>query len=203
MVHDDNACHCPCESSGRSSVTGSPTASVDSWNDTGKLTHQDSLLGVPLWHHGLRIQHCHCSGSGQCHGMGLIPGPKTSTCCRLGQKNPKASFSLEAHGCDASCQGSHLGIMRILLLGGPGQSSRAPLWLGLVWSEGLAEPGESRAGEAGRLLGRGASGLCPGAPTLLTPGLGCPKSSSGHSAFPRTSSSHCTVLCYFELGCWP
>ena len=34
--------------------------------------------GVSLWLNGLRIQHCHCCGSGYSCGMGSIPGPGTS-----------------------------------------------------------------------------------------------------------------------------
>ena len=50
------------------------------------------LLGVPLWCSGLRIGHCHCSGSGLCCGSGLIPGPGTSTCPgRHRQKKKKRS----------------------------------------------------------------------------------------------------------------
>ena len=29
-----------------------------------------STFGVPLWYSGLRIRHCHCSGSGCCYGTG-------------------------------------------------------------------------------------------------------------------------------------
>ena len=32
--------------------------------------------GVPLWLSGLGIQCCHCSGSGYCSSIGLIPGPR-------------------------------------------------------------------------------------------------------------------------------
>ena len=42
--------------------------------------------GVPLWHSRLRIQHCHCSNSGHCCGMGLLPGMETSPCHGCGQK---------------------------------------------------------------------------------------------------------------------
>ena len=38
----------------------------------------------------LRIQHCHCQGSGCCYGMGLILGPETSPCHSQGEKNQKA-----------------------------------------------------------------------------------------------------------------
>ena len=37
-----------------------------------------SDAGVLLQCSGLRIQHCHRSGLGQCCGIGLIPGPGTS-----------------------------------------------------------------------------------------------------------------------------
>ena len=37
----------------------------------------------------LRIQHCHCSGLGYCCGIGLIPGPGTSTFCGHGWKKKK------------------------------------------------------------------------------------------------------------------
>ena len=46
---------------------------------------KNSVVGVPLWHSGLRIQGYQCSGLGHCCGAGLIPGP-ISTCCRHGQK---------------------------------------------------------------------------------------------------------------------
>ena len=42
--------------------------------------------GVPWWLSMLRIQHCHCCGSGSCSGSGSIPGQGTSTCCRCSQK---------------------------------------------------------------------------------------------------------------------
>ena len=45
--------------------------------------------GVPLWCSWLRIQCCHCSGSGHCCGTGVILGPGTFMCCRLGQKTQK------------------------------------------------------------------------------------------------------------------
>ena len=34
---------------------------------------------------GLRIWHCHCSGLGCCYGLGSVPGPRTSMCCRHGK----------------------------------------------------------------------------------------------------------------------
>ena len=40
-------------------------------------------LEVPWWYSSLRIQACHCCG------LGLIPGPRTSSCCRCGQKKKK------------------------------------------------------------------------------------------------------------------
>ena len=43
-------------------------------------------MGVPLWCMGLKIQHCHCSGSG-CHcGTGSVPALGTSTSCGRSQK---------------------------------------------------------------------------------------------------------------------
>ena len=45
--------------------------------------------GVPWWLSGLKMQHCHCCGSGQFCGAGSIPGPGTSACCRCGQKKKK------------------------------------------------------------------------------------------------------------------
>ena len=39
-----------------------------------------------MWHSGLRIQHCHCSGLGRCYGVDSIPDPGTSTCRGCGQK---------------------------------------------------------------------------------------------------------------------
>ena len=40
-----------------------------------------------MWLRGLRIWHCHCSGSGCCCGAGLIPGQGPSTCRGGGQNN--------------------------------------------------------------------------------------------------------------------
>ena len=42
-----------------------------------------------LWLSRLRIQFCHCSGSGGCCGTGSSPGPGTFTCHGCGQKNVK------------------------------------------------------------------------------------------------------------------
>ena len=38
------------------------------------------VAGVPLWHSGLRIWHCHCSSLGHCSGVSLIPGLGTYIC---------------------------------------------------------------------------------------------------------------------------
>ena len=45
-------------------------------------THQtDNLIGLTLlWHRGLRIQCCHCSGSGHGYGTVSTPDQGTSTC---------------------------------------------------------------------------------------------------------------------------
>ena len=48
-----------------------------------------TLRGVPWWPSGLRIQHCHCSGSGHCCVLGVIPGLGTLTCCGCSQKKKK------------------------------------------------------------------------------------------------------------------
>ena len=42
--------------------------------------------GVPSWHHGLKIQHCHYNSLGRCYGTCSIPGPGTSTCHGCSQK---------------------------------------------------------------------------------------------------------------------
>ena len=54
---------------------------------------QNMLLGVPWWPSKLRIQHCHCRGSGHCCGPGSIPGPGTHTCLRYGQTNKKTKYA--------------------------------------------------------------------------------------------------------------
>ena len=50
-------------------------------------------FGVLLWLSWLRIHHCHCSSLGHGCGMGSIPGPGTSTCCKDGQKKKKKKTS--------------------------------------------------------------------------------------------------------------
>ena len=48
---------------------------------SGSLRHKTRLFDrVPWWLSGLRIQRCHCCGSGYSCGMGLIPGLRTFTC---------------------------------------------------------------------------------------------------------------------------
>ena len=37
-------------------------------------------LGILLWHSGLRIWYCQCSGQDCCCGVGLIPDTGTSKC---------------------------------------------------------------------------------------------------------------------------
>ena len=39
-----------------------------------------------------RIQHCHCSSLGYCYGLGLMPGPRMSTCFMHGKKK-KSRYS--------------------------------------------------------------------------------------------------------------
>ena len=47
--------------------------------------------GVPWWGGGLRIQCCHCCGSGHSCSVGWIPGPGTSTSHRHSQKRERDS----------------------------------------------------------------------------------------------------------------
>ena len=53
--------------------------------------------GVLLQLSGLRILHCHCSSLDCCCGLGLIPGPGTSTCHGCSQKGKK-KFKTEKMG---------------------------------------------------------------------------------------------------------
>ena len=55
---------------------------------------------VVLWHIGLRIWHCHFSGTGHYCGMGLIPGPGISTNHGHSQREKKKKKSR------SSCCGS-------------------------------------------------------------------------------------------------
>ena len=48
---------------------------------------------VPMLLSRLRIWHCHCSSSGCCCVLGLIPGPGTSACCRSAPLPKKIDFS--------------------------------------------------------------------------------------------------------------
>ncbi|WP_251884210.1 hypothetical protein, partial [Klebsiella pneumoniae] len=41
--------------------------------------------GTPWWLSGVRIQPCHCCGSGYCHGTGSVPALGTSLCHRHSQ----------------------------------------------------------------------------------------------------------------------
>ena len=45
--------------------------------------------GISWWLHGLRIWHCHYCSSGDCCGVGSMPGPRTSTYCRCSQREKK------------------------------------------------------------------------------------------------------------------
>ena len=49
---------------------------------TQKNGHQE----FPLQCSGLRIQHCHCRGSGSYCGTGPVPSPRTPTCHRCNKK---------------------------------------------------------------------------------------------------------------------
>ena len=59
------------------------------WIPLSLWTQKFLERGVPRWHRKFRIQHCHCSGSGHCCGMGSVPGPGISACCRCSQKGKK------------------------------------------------------------------------------------------------------------------
>ena len=58
-------------------------------NTGGNLPSRRAIKEVLLWHSGLRIWHCHYSGSGCCCGVGLIPGLGTSACRGSGQKKKR------------------------------------------------------------------------------------------------------------------
>ena len=51
------------------------------------LQHVKKCPRGPWWLSGLRIQYCHCCGSGCCCDWSSIPGPGTSACLGLTQKN--------------------------------------------------------------------------------------------------------------------
>ena len=50
---------------------------------------REDQFWVPWWLIRLRTWCCHSCGLGHCCGTSLIPGPGTSTCCRLGQVKKK------------------------------------------------------------------------------------------------------------------
>ena len=52
-------------------------------------TEKYPCFRVFLWLSRFRISRYHCSSSDPCCGMGLIPGPGTSTCYGRGQKKKK------------------------------------------------------------------------------------------------------------------
>jgi len=47
------------------------------------------IIGGPWWLSRLRIQHCHCHGSGYFCGLGSVPGPETSICHGHSKKKKK------------------------------------------------------------------------------------------------------------------
>ena len=65
-----------------------PWGASHSWTQEGMFLGdgvcciKDENRGVPLWSSRLRIQYCHCCGSGCCCGVGSIPGPRTFVFCR-------------------------------------------------------------------------------------------------------------------------
>ena len=73
-------------------LPGSTFSNSDSAeSDLRNLHFKNISLRVSLWHCGWSIEGCHCSGSGRCYGMFLIPGPGMSTCHRYGQNKTKGS----------------------------------------------------------------------------------------------------------------
>ena len=46
-----------------------------------------------MWLSRLRIQHCHCSGSGCCRDMASVPALRSSTCHRHGQKKKEKEIN--------------------------------------------------------------------------------------------------------------
>jgi len=65
------------------------------WATTSLSILKENLREFPLWHNGLRIRHCHCSGSGCCCGVGSITSLGTSACRRHGQNQNKTEGKLE------------------------------------------------------------------------------------------------------------
>ena len=68
-----------------------PQASLDLGN-RGACSKM-AKIRVPWWFSRLRIQQCHCCGSGHCCGVGLIPGPETSTCQGCGKERKEKKNS--------------------------------------------------------------------------------------------------------------
>ena len=65
------------------------------------------VLRVPWWLSGLRMQCCHCCGSGYCCGVGSIPGLGISACSGWGQKKKKKDSSGES-SCSSKLWGRSL-----------------------------------------------------------------------------------------------
>ena len=57
-----------------------------------KYCYITNKIFVFSWFRRLRIQHCHCRGSGGCCDKDSTPSPEMSACCRCGQKNIKAHY---------------------------------------------------------------------------------------------------------------
>ena len=49
-----------------------------------KIIYND--VEVPMWLSRLKMQSCHCCGSGHCCGMSLVTGPGNFVYCRRSQK---------------------------------------------------------------------------------------------------------------------
>ena len=58
------------------------------WDEL-KLPFKVHTEGIPSWHSGIRIWHCHGRIPGHCCGTGSMPGPGISTCVAKKLKNKK------------------------------------------------------------------------------------------------------------------
>ena len=60
------------------------------WDTPGGFDFsRKGLRRASWWHNGLKIQHCHCCGSGHCCGASSISGLRASTCYRLSPKRER------------------------------------------------------------------------------------------------------------------
>ena len=55
------------------------------------------VVGIPLWPSRLRIQFCHCCGSGHCCAVGSVPGLGTSNAMGMAKKKKKKEKNAQAY----------------------------------------------------------------------------------------------------------